>query len=955
MLALPPRITQRGGGGGARLLIRVHYARACTGASASPGWLALMWRTAGPGGGEGEEDTVVPAAAFSTALSGAQEQREAMRRRLYEPRVPWQTYVHSSMAAHTLQPTGLVLRLGFTDVGASSAPLAPSSAAVDLGPGGHIAPWPRFSPAHVIPGRHSLNGSDYTSFVVRGWGRAPGEAGAAMVRRNASVTFETTTTTASGQPCGDGAAGERCDLLAVATCVGADCANLALSVSGSYEWGRSGQVALRPASGSGPNLPDSATGLAFRSPGFPTVTAFPAANSTLVRGLAAPASADRLLLRFGGCGARAGVSTGRGRRVADMVALVAAARRRADVLPPRLAGVAALALPMFDVLAWNTLFTTSLHVYTPVSRNWAGGNDDAATTFVWDVFFAAVMLGCAGPGHQRAADIAYANVITTVFSRTTTGMVPNYRSGIGGSTCTYDRSEPMVGAWSLQILHSVFADDWVAELLFAPLYDWNTWVHERRSAEGILGAGRPGGKTALVSLGSDATTPPGQNTPHTLAASRYESGLDNSPQYDGNDGPGGNEGFGVGPVRFNATTSHMELYDVAFTVYHALDSRALLALGGVAGAGASDLAALRARAAATEQALHRDLFDASAGSYANRLYNGSFYHRWAPTIFSPLLLNSTPAERVSGMMDILGDPATFCVAGDSEGHNATTFLWRMAAAHGGYLRRNQSVTCSSAACLQSTVLGVADFGGIEAVVDVSRSGVARTPLRLFTDGAQFPDACLSSSPPSQAFALVNASAPPEGWCAPAATGAYTQPLVLWHNKAAGDHRTCGGTAACAPAAMEAAGYENAGTLCYARAADSPAAMPCRYGLPSIGRSDSAFWDQLYWRGRIWAPQIYLVWAGLQRYDGVPAARLRRAQLAGQAERLFRQQLDLFGQVNENMNGVLGVGSDSVRADSYYHWGALNALVAIAERGLYPSPLLAGSHSHPHSHSHSHSL
>jgi hypothetical protein len=46
---------------------------------------------------------VVPASALSSALSGAQQAREAMRRRLYEPTVPWQTYVHSSMAAHTLQ------------------------------------------------------------------------------------------------------------------------------------------------------------------------------------------------------------------------------------------------------------------------------------------------------------------------------------------------------------------------------------------------------------------------------------------------------------------------------------------------------------------------------------------------------------------------------------------------------------------------------------------------------------------------------------------------------------------------------------------------------------------------------------------------------------------------------------------------------------------------------------
>lgn len=50
---------------------------------------------------------------------------------------------------------------------------------------------------------------------------------------------------------------------------------------------------------------------------------------------------------------------------------------------------------------------------------------------------------------------------------------------------------------------------------------------------------------------------------------RYESGLDNSPMYDGDDNPPG-EGQGVGPVRFNDTTSHMELYDVAFSVYVAL-------------------------------------------------------------------------------------------------------------------------------------------------------------------------------------------------------------------------------------------------------------------------------------------------------------------------------------------------------------------------------------------------
>ena len=183
-------------------------------------------------------------------------------------------------------------------------------------------------------------------------------------------------------------------------------------------------------------------------------------------------------------------------------------------------------------------------MYTPVSRTFgaSSGSDDAATTFVWDVFFAAVMFGLAGPEHAsslRARDIAYANIITTVFSRTVTGMVPNYRngkwdvdfggpivtistalswmcvgmiaynflpsalnvgrygadltfppghlalSGQGGQTCTYDRTEPMVGSWSLQIVHSVFGDDWPVQLLFPALLGWNQWVWDARTAEGV--------------------------------------------------------------------------------------------------------------------------------------------------------------------------------------------------------------------------------------------------------------------------------------------------------------------------------------------------------------------------------------------------------------------------------------------------------------------------------------
>ena len=914
-LALPANILAE-----SPLPVRIHYARLCFGGAGgkpSPGHLSLLWR-------DKSSLATIPASALSPVLTDAQEAREAMRTRLYEPIVPWQTYVHSSMAAHTLQPSGMVLRLGIADL---------SSGFPDIlgGASAGINPWPRFTPAHVIPGRHSLNGSDYTSFEVRRWGKHQGKG--PLVARDARIIFQTTTLLESGGLCEGG--DERCDLLALVSCKGTDCSTLAVTLSGSFEWGRTGSVALA-------NTAD----VTFTAPGFPDITAFAASNITkaLSEGEGGDGKIPRQFLRFNG-GHAVGVSTGKRRDTSSISSAIAVAQARADVLPPRLQAVAALALPTLDVLAWNTLFTTSLHVYTPVSRNWAGVNDDAATTFVWDVFFAAVMFGVAGPEHPstlRARDIAYANMITTVYSRTITGMVPNYRSGQGGRTCTYDRTEPMVGSWSLQILHSVFEDDWPLELLWPALFSWNQWVADRRYSEGSLGLRKPLGKTALVSLGSDGPplVPRGLNTPHTLSAARYESGLDNSPQYDGN--LDGNEGYGLGPLTFNGSTHNtpgngmMELYDVAFTSYHAQDGRSLLGMSAAAGITGTKVDRIRQRVDATEMQLHRDLFDKDRRSYANKLYNGSFYPRWAPTVFSPMLLNSTPPDRIDGMMELLGNPSTFCVA-DEPSVEQPTILWRMQANNKGFIKAPNSITCASVACLQTTVLGVADFVSVEALVDVSQSPTASIALHRYTSASG--DLCLSTTSPGPTYNYTNASAAPEGWCASKAGGAYTQALVLWHSKKRDDHRTCGGGTGCNATAMQAAGYEHVRNLCFARSSEDPKDLPCRYGLPSIHRSDEAFWDQIYWRGRIWAPQTYLVYAGLAKFAHVPSASAAKARLADQAKRLFLQQLELFGQVNENTNGVLGVGSDSVRADSYYHWGALHALVAIAEAGAYPSKML----------------
>jgi len=129
-------------------------------------------------------------------------------------------------------------------------------------------------------------------------------------------------------------------------------------------------------------------------------------------------------------------------------------------------------------------------------------------------------------------------------------------------------------------------------------------------------------------------------------------------------------------------------------------------------------------------------------------------------------------------------------------------------------------------------------------------------------------------------------------------------------------------------------------MCYAGAVDTTLQRACAVGLPSIARGDPAFEDQTYWRGRAWAPQAFLVWVGLQRYAHVPSVAARKGDLVALASQVFLRQHGLFGQVNENLDGTTGLGSDSVRADSYYHWGALNGFIAFIEEGGYPSDVLA---------------
>ena len=102
-------------------------------------------------------------------------------------------------------------------------------------------------------------------------------------------------------------------------------------------------------------------------------------------------------------------------------------------------------------------------------------------------------------------------------------------------------------------------------------------------------------------------------------------------------------------------------------------------------------------------------------------------------------------------------------------------------------------------------------------------------------------------------------------------------------------------------------------------------------LPSIARSDPAFRDQDYWRGRVWAPLNFLVYLALLNTDLDDVRR----DLAKKSTTIFMKEWTEHRHVHESYNSITGEGCDAQNSDKFYHWGALLSVVALAEAGYIP--------------------
>ncbi len=314
-----------------------------------------------------------------------------------------------------------------------------------------------------------------------------------------------------------------------------------------------------------------------------------------------------------------GMSTGKRRTVAEIQSVLERQRLAYRQSVASFGVRATVADAIQTVIGWDTIYEPQgRRVISPVSRIWSvrwGGY----VLFDWDTFFAATL---AATGDR---DLAYANAIEICREATRQGFVPNYaRSGGWKST---DRSEPPVGAITVLGLYQKFHDRWLLEDTFEALLTWNRWWSEHRDRQGYLVWGSDG-ENQPVNLDDRSVG--------TRAGAILESGLDNSPMYDG--------------ASYDEATHQLAFADVGLMGMYIADCDALAQIADILGKSA-DAKQLRNRAAKYRASLET-LWDEKTGMFLNKdLRTGQFSDRLSPTNFYPMLARAATPEQARRMVD----------------------------------------------------------------------------------------------------------------------------------------------------------------------------------------------------------------------------------------------------------------------------------------------------------------
>ena len=323
-----------------------------------------------------------------------------------------------------------------------------------------------------------------------------------------------------------------------------------------------------------------------------------------------------------------GISTGKRRTLAEIEAVIERQRQAHEQSIASAGSSAPIRDAIETTLGWDTIYEPNQRrVISPVSRVW-NLNFGGFVLFDWDTFFAATL---AGIGDR---DLAYANTMEILREEAPNGFVPNLARP--GGWKNFDHSEPPVGAITVLGLYRQFHDRWFLADTFAPLLSWNRWWDQHRQIQGYLAWGNDGPTIPTI---------PDDRFRETLQGTVYESGLDNSPMYDG--------------ASYDKKLHLMEFADVGLMGMYIADCDALAQIATELGR-SDEATELRARSDRYRASL-ATLWSEPDGIFLNKdLHTGQFSHRLSPTNFYPLLARAaTPAQAKTMIEKHLRNPDEF--------------------------------------------------------------------------------------------------------------------------------------------------------------------------------------------------------------------------------------------------------------------------------------------------------
>lgn len=287
-----------------------------------------------------------------------------------------------------------------------------------------------------------------------------------------------------------------------------------------------------------------------------------------------------------------------------------------------------------NAVNWTVVYDPQKNrLVTPVSRpwsyGWGNGKPGGYVLFCWDNLFASYMHVIESP------DLAMNEALQMCYEIDDLEFVPNFSAQ--NNLKSRDRSQPPVGSMMVREIYRNHPQKWFLEVTYPSLLIWNKWWEKNRLDSVYLCWGSNPFKPVL----DDSR----EKVANCFEAASNESGLDNTPMYDG--------------VEFDTISHLLPVADVGLMGLYVADCKALAEIAREIGR-VEDARQLEAKADKYSAVL-QTLWSDDQGIFLNKdLRKKTLSTRISPTNFYPAIGKVANASQVTEMVNKqLLNPAQF--------------------------------------------------------------------------------------------------------------------------------------------------------------------------------------------------------------------------------------------------------------------------------------------------------